>query len=356
MNLRFFALFQLIMPIFTALPLLAQVKEDFSDGELLHNPTWTGDVDKFTVHQYTPDYQLLYLNDTQKGNAALTTPSTLARSTEWQFHFQVNGKALNTGSYARFYLTSHSPDLRGEVKGYFVDLGSQNGLVNLVRQDGNLKDTTILISSQAEMKLSRVSSLRIRITRSDNGRWDFFTDFDNGYVHWGTAHDNTYITSAYLGFCCTYTLTNCQNFAFGYISAGHLEEDHIPEPEEPEPKPEGSSQNDSITINGSFFLESPSFTPNGDGINDEAALSYQLPGKGYKVQLCVYDASGRKVREMPESTLESESSDRSSTPIKWDGKDDNDALSPLGIYILLVEGTHPTLPTIRNKMAVALTR
>ena len=78
-------------------------------------------------------------------------------------------------------------------------------------------------------------------------------------------------------------------------------------------------------------FELPSvFTPNGDGANDEALLSFSvvLVDQSKRVSVSVYDLSGRLVRQLAERR--DVSAGRYS--IAWDGKDAAGKLVPPGVY------------------------
>ena len=78
-------------------------------------------------------------------------------------------------------------------------------------------------------------------------------------------------------------------------------------------------------------VEPPVFTPNGDGTNDEAAVSFILLRAldPVPVELTVYDLAGRQVRDL-------QSTDRLNGPqrVLWDGRDDSGAMVAPGLYML----------------------
>ncbi len=80
------------------------------------------------------------------------------------------------------------------------------------------------------------------------------------------------------------------------------------------------------------------FTPNGDGINDEAAVQYSLlsVSADRRVNIDIYDLSGRRVRSLHDGL---ESNGRFEDKL-WDGRSDGGKLVPPGIYIarLAVDG------------------
>ena len=75
------------------------------------------------------------------------------------------------------------------------------------------------------------------------------------------------------------------------------------------------------------------FTPNGDGANERAAITYDITNIAHptRVRLRIYDLSGRLVRTLYEGL------DMSGRfPRFWDGRDDGDDAVPPGHYIFSV--------------------
>ena len=75
------------------------------------------------------------------------------------------------------------------------------------------------------------------------------------------------------------------------------------------------------------------FTPNGDGINERAAITYDITNIAHptRVQLRIYDLSGRLIRDLYEGL------DMSGRfPRFWDGRDDGDNPVPPGHYIFSI--------------------
>ena len=80
------------------------------------------------------------------------------------------------------------------------------------------------------------------------------------------------------------------------------------------------------------------FTPNGDGLNDEASVVYNLLSlsAGRRVEIYIFDLSGRRVRTLFDGF---EANGRFEDK-NWDGRDDSGNLVPPGLYIarLAVKG------------------
>lgn len=79
---------------------------------------------------------------------------------------------------------------------------------------------------------------------------------------------------------------------------------------------------------------SPSpFSPDGDGIDDCTIVTYTLPAKIACVNLRIFDVRGRCIR-----TLLGASQSGSSGSVIWNGRDDQDQIARIGIYIVFLEG------------------
>src|SRR5210317_1079313 len=70
----------IVLFVFTPVLLSAQVYDDFSDGELLHDPVWAGDLQLFRVNNSLQ----LQLDDGGAGKASLFTPIQIIEEMEWQ--------------------------------------------------------------------------------------------------------------------------------------------------------------------------------------------------------------------------------------------------------------------------------
>ena len=84
----------------------------------------------------------------------------------------------------------------------------------------------------------------------------------------------------------------------------------------------------------SLALSSPVFTPNGDGINDQVVVNYNLLQlvKPVAVEVEIYDLAGRRVR-----TVLNAESVSGAYAVSWDGRDDRRQVVPPGIYVAVVQ-------------------
>lgn len=74
------------------------------------------------------------------------------------------------------------------------------------------------------------------------------------------------------------------------------------------------------------------FSPNNDGFEDVALISFSVPDRGYVANVTVFDAQGRPVRQLVRSSLLAAGGFWS-----WDGLDDRRLRLPVGTYIIYVE-------------------
>jgi len=75
------------------------------------------------------------------------------------------------------------------------------------------------------------------------------------------------------------------------------------------------------------------FSPDEDGVDDVAVISYGLPMTTSHVNLRIYDVRGRIIR-----TLMGALPSGSQGSVIWDGRDDAGRMTRMGIYIVFIEG------------------
>jgi len=186
--------------------------ENFDDGNYTTDPIWTDNESKHIVN----GSNMLQLDaPAETGEAVITTPSSAAFG-EWEalVEFEFNPSSSNR---ARFYLISDTQNLKGEVHGYYIEVGDTDDEVSLYRQDGS--SSTKLIDGTDNLVNNDPVSVRVRATRDLNGNWELFADSTGGtsFSSQGTASDNTYTTSEHTGLFSDYTSTRADLFAYDDI-------------------------------------------------------------------------------------------------------------------------------------------
>lgn len=218
MRILFFLLF--LLPFLSP----AQVTDDFSDGDFTANPAWSGNSpSQFEVNTSNQ----LHLNSLGSDTSSLVTASSYAMDAEWRFWIKLSF-ATSANNNARFYLVSDQANIEGPLNGYFVQIGETNDSIALFRQSGTA--LTKIISGTIGYTNNTTNTLRIKVTRDLSGNWQLSTDPTGGtaYQPDGTAFDNTFTTSAFMGVWCKYTSSNATRFYFDDIYAGPIVVDVTP--------------------------------------------------------------------------------------------------------------------------------
>lgn len=186
-------------------PLVAQVTDDFSDGDFTQEPVWTGTDSVFCVNA---NYQL-QLNATVGGNASLFIVDANSRcqpdsgddnGREWRFWIR-EAFAPSSNNFTDIYLCEN----------YFIRLGEAGSqdVIDLQRVDGT---TTVSICRGSDNFIASPFSTFIKVTRSAAGLWQIFVDkTGNGeYILECQCIDKTYEPIGDFGIEITYSKSNAQ--------------------------------------------------------------------------------------------------------------------------------------------------
>lgn len=84
-------------------------------------------------------------------------------------------------------------------------------------------------------------------------------------------------------------------------------------------------------VKGAFSLYPAKFSPDNNGQDDVAAISWQLPAPGYTATILVLDAQGRQVKHLAGNLLLGNSG-----KVYWDGLNDQKLPAPPGIYVIFI--------------------
>ena len=148
---------------------LAQVQDDFADGDFTADPPWTGDTDRFTVVPFGADFALRSDGVADDDTIALATASDVASAAgRSRFNWSAN---LTNANGTRFYLVADTPDLKGDVEGYYVQIGTNNwDEIRLYRQDGPPTDRSEIGASSGPVAAGDEGTLAVEVLRDDSGR------------------------------------------------------------------------------------------------------------------------------------------------------------------------------------------
>ncbi len=204
----------------------AQVSDDFSDGDFLINPVWSGAASQFTVNAA----KQLQLNNTVAATSYLSTPFTSSNlnNYEWQVYGKQSFSPSNT-NYGRVYLVSDQSNLQLPLNGYFLQFGEalSNDAIELFKQSGS---SSVSVCRGTNTLIANSFAVRVKVTRDNTGLWSLFVDYAGGtnFVLDASGTDLTYNTSSFFGVICTYTMSNATKFYYDDFYAGPKQTDTTP--------------------------------------------------------------------------------------------------------------------------------
>jgi len=204
--------------------LFAQFTDDFSDGDFVSDPRWSGHDSKFIIESTKLSLKAPPATD----NAYLSTASRAINDATWEFliHLDFNPSASN---FARVYLVSDQPNLSGALNGYFIEIGNTTDDVSFYRQTG-FTITRLIDGADGKIDLA-AATIVIKAQRDHNGVWTLYSDLGatGTYVSEGSIFDQEHVIASFFGVFCSYTSTRSDKFHFDNFSvAGEVISDVIP--------------------------------------------------------------------------------------------------------------------------------
>ena len=199
----------LLMP----LPGLAQVYDDFSDGDFTSDPRWFGSESLFIVNSGCQ----LQLNADAAGDAGLYCDYDVSGDVadgefEWRFWLR-EAFSPSGNNFSDVYLCDQ----------YFVRFGEagSNDVVDLQRVDGS---TTVSVCRGNDTFIASSFSAFFKVTRDASGNWTIFVDktgIGDYYIE-AQGVDSTYEPSGNFGIKTLFTAGNSKRIYLDDVYAGPL--------------------------------------------------------------------------------------------------------------------------------------
>ena len=104
-------------------------------------------------------------------------------------------------------------------------------------------------------------------------------------------------------------------------------------------------------VQGEINIDPSIFSPDNDGRDDIATISYNFPEPGYVANVTIFDAVGRPVKNLQRNALSGIKG-----YYRWDGLDDKNRKLPAGIYIIYTEIFNLQGKTKKFKNTIVLAR
>ena len=208
----------LLLFLFLPLWALAQVTDDFTDGDFTANPTWIGTDTSFIVNTNLQ----LQSASTVAGEAWLSlvnAPQEAPIDVEWRFWIRENFSP-STNNYAEVWLAADTADLT-QANGYFLRFGAAGNqdAIELYRKTGGAET---LICKGSDAVIASPFKVAVKVNRDQEGHWLIQTDYDNvgNYALEAEGFDDHDLPFGYFGFYIKFTASNAKKFYFDDIYVG----------------------------------------------------------------------------------------------------------------------------------------
>ena len=202
----------------------AQLSEDFSDGEMVHQPAWMGDTGRFMVNN---SFQLQSKNFYRGDTAYLSTSSSYNQNAVWEFYVQMNFDP-STGNLFRYYFISDNQFLNQSLNGYYLQIGESGSSdsYDLFRQTNNSSTKIIDGASKARVYVDTLKTF-IRMVHDRNGNWFLYSKAidSTNWILEGSTFDNTHNISNVTGIYIRHTSTRSDKFIFDKLNIQQYQAD-----------------------------------------------------------------------------------------------------------------------------------
>ncbi len=199
---------------------LAQLNEDFSDGNFNENPIWIGNDSLFKVNA---NFELqASATASLAAESYLSTFYTKPKEIEWRYYVRF-GFNPSTQNFVRIYLNANHSNPKLSTQSYFLQLGGSTGSTDslvLYKEINQVK--TSLVRGRPGTLGKTLNSLMLRVRRSETGIWSLEMDTSNTghYVTEGIANDTNSLQGNYTGIYFKFTSSNYQNLFFDNVYIG----------------------------------------------------------------------------------------------------------------------------------------
>lgn len=332
---------RLIICILSVVPVLCfgQFGEDFSDADAAHS-AWSGDWERFAVNRYGQ----LQSQSAAAAESMLWRESTAAIEAEWSGWVRISG-TCSAYNLMRCYLTISGDSLNADA--YYVQIGGANKNIVLYEQSNGSASKVIENEARKKILNNAVAVVRWRATRGADGIFHLYSQVegtDSTMVEEGICFANQ-VHSEYFALYVKNSKQRGYDFYFDDIAV-------TGSPQSSPIHPSEDSDTSDTHTSPSIHLITESISPNGDGYEDEACVSYALPDEDYRATFDVYTPTGVLVRHICQSqTLPAAGT------LCWDGANAQGSPVEIGVYVLAIELKNTkTKDVLRRRFAVAVTR
>ena len=200
----------LLIILLSSCSAIAQITDDFSDGNFTQNPIWIGDESHFEIDTLNQ----LHLNaPSQTANSILCFKSSLLENTLWEISLKMDFNP-SSSNYLEWYILANDSLLDASNAAYFLRIGGTEDKIILYKKEG--EETIELISSSNGIINTNPVEIRLKVERKIGGIFSVWIDLENDTT-WaliGNTIDLSELSAIYSGINCKYTSTRSDKFYF----------------------------------------------------------------------------------------------------------------------------------------------
>ena len=313
----------------------AQVwEDDFSSPEHSYEH-WSGDWASFAINKN----QQLQSQSPESNEAFLFHESYCAIQAQWQCWVRISG-SCSAYNLIRWYVT-----LDGEIpyaNGYFIQIGGANKNITLYQQNND--EIVKIIENEERKKIldADASYLHLRLTRSNDGVFHLYSWVENKDTNW--IKEGQYfvpmLISNQSAICVRNSKTRGYDFYIDDISVSGIAQTD----------PIDNAHTNQHDQQYNILLHQDCISPNGDGWEDQACISYTLPNDDYLATVGIFTPNGILVKQIYNATP----IDANGT-FCWDATNQRETRVDIGVYVLILEFKNKkTHSVIRKHYTVAV--
>lgn len=202
-----------------------QFSDNFSDGELLSDPQWFGDVDQFIVNSNLQ----LNLNDNEAGESFIYTQYNTLDSFQLELTYEMDFNP-SASNFLRIYFALDTPDIQ-VANGLFLQFGENgsNDAVEIYQLTNGVE--TLMARGMDGNLATDPSTGKLQVILRNGSEYSLSIDYDRQGVFakeavWQNSLENE--DYKFFAIYCVYTATRIDKFIFDDISLSAYSPDITP--------------------------------------------------------------------------------------------------------------------------------
>ena len=223
-----------ILSLFVALMLPcilpAQFIESFTDGNIVENPAWFGEVDAFQVDNEV--LQLFDQNAISDNTTYIYTPVPVDDSgfVSWECYVRMNF-APSGSNFATIVLNANQASFEDATEAFYLKIGGISGSDDAIELFHRTAGSDqLVLSGMTGGAGTNPVEVRVQISRAANGDWELATDYTGGtnFTVEANANNAASLVGQFFGLECTYTSSRNESFFFDDIVINGFAPDETP--------------------------------------------------------------------------------------------------------------------------------